>query len=137
MIEYSTTVRVRYSETDKMSIAHHANYLLWMELGRTEMLRDAGLSYKKMEDMGYSLPVCEVTCRYIKPALYDDIIEITVSIEELKKRTIKMRCEIYRENDKTLLAGGSTIHPCIHIKSGKISTFPEEILVILNKSIEK
>src|SRR5580658_4845472 len=76
MLKVDTTLRVRYSETDQMGIVYHANYLVWMEVGRVEYCRASGISYRDMERDGILLAVVEASCRYLSPALYDD--EVTV-----------------------------------------------------------
>ena len=127
----STTVRVRYSEIDKMNVAHNASYLHWFEIGRTELLRQAGYPYKKMEEEGIMLPVAEANCRYRVPARYDDELEIRTTVLEQKKRTVKLGCEIFRREDKTLLATGYTVHICVDIESGSITSLPEKFSNIL------
>jgi len=71
-----TRVRVRYADTDRMGIVYHANYLVWFEVGRTEWLRDAGWSYREIEEGGVSLPVIEAHCEYRQPALPSRVLEI-------------------------------------------------------------
>lgn len=122
----STTVRVRYSEIDKMNVAHNASYLHWFEIGRTELLRQIGYPYRQLEEDGIMLPVAEANCRYRIPARYDDKLEIRTSVLELKKRTVKLSCEIYRAEDNTLLATGYTVHICVDIASGAITSLPEK-----------
>ena len=71
-----SNVRVRYAETEKMGIVYYANYLVWFEVGRTDLLRARGWSYREMEGDGLSLPVVEAACAYRRPALYDDELEV-------------------------------------------------------------
>src|SRR6266496_3048052 len=71
-----TTIRVRYAETDKMGVVYYANYLVWFEVARADLLRSLGWSYREMEIAGLSLPVIEAHCRYLRPARYDDEIEV-------------------------------------------------------------
>ena len=71
-------VRVRYKETDQMGIAHHSNYIVWFEIGRTEYCRAAGLPYRSMEDAGLLILVTAVECRYRRPARYDDAVSVCV-----------------------------------------------------------
>ena len=72
----TTTLRVRYAETDQMGVVYHANYLVWFEVGRTDLLRQLGWTYREMEKTGVRLPVIEVECTYRSPARYDDEIEV-------------------------------------------------------------
>ncbi|HVT45844.1 MAG TPA: thioesterase family protein [Thermoanaerobaculia bacterium] len=98
-----TRVRVRYKETDQMGIAHHANYLVWFELGRTDLCREVGVSYRAIEDDGFLLVVTEVQCRYRIPYRYDDEVLIRTSVGRNASRSLRFD---YRLLD----AGGSIIH---------------------------
>ncbi|MGA3129445.1 MAG: thioesterase family protein [Terracidiphilus sp.] len=113
----TTQVRVRYAETDQMGIVYYANYLVWFELGRVELLRSLGLAYSKLEaDHGCILPVIEARCRYRSPARYDDEILIETRPALLRGSVIKFAYRIYRKLDqnekerKLLLAEGETVH---------------------------
>ena len=112
----TTEVRVRYAETDQMGIVYYANYLVWFELGRVEVLRAIGLSYKSLEtEHGCILPVIESRCRYRSPARYDDEILIETRPALLRGAVIKFAYRIYRKLDPTpegreLLAEGETVH---------------------------
>jgi acyl-CoA thioester hydrolase len=113
----TTQVRVRYAETDQMSVVYYANYLVWFELGRMEVLRAVGLSYRMLEsEHGCILPVIEARCRYRSPARYDDEILIETSPAMLRGSVIKFAYRIYRkanqggEERKLLLAEGETVH---------------------------
>jgi len=104
-------LRVRYSETDQMKIVYHTNYLTWLELGRTEYIREiAGISYKGVEEKGVLLPVTNATLSFHSPARYDDEIEIRTSIEYLTPIRMNLGYEIYRVNDNKLLVTGKTEH---------------------------
>ena len=111
-----TEVRVRYAETDQMGIVYYANYFVWFELGRVELLRSLGLAYSRLErDHGCILPVIETRCRYRSPARYDDEILIETSPAMLRGSVIKFAYRIYRklgqnEKERELLAEGETIH---------------------------
>ena len=76
--------RVRYAETDAMGVVHHSRYLPWMELGRTELLRQIGCSYRQTEESGYFFPIIEVDCRYHSPARYDDLVSVETTIKEIR-----------------------------------------------------
>jgi len=112
----TTQVRVRYAETDQMGIVYYANYLVWFELGRVELLRSLGLAYSKLEaDHGCILPVIEARCRYRSPARYDDEILIETRPAMLRGSVIKFAYTIYRRSDqkgkeRELLAEGETVH---------------------------
>jgi acyl-CoA thioester hydrolase len=102
--------RVRYAETDKMGVVYNSNYLIWFELGRVELMRDLGYSYRDLEEDGYLLPVAEANCRFKDPAAYDDEILIRTRIVRLRRSLIQFDYAIYRAEDLTLLATGATTH---------------------------
>jgi acyl-CoA thioester hydrolase len=113
----TTQVRVRYAETDQMGIVYYANYLVWFELGRVELLRSLGLTYSLLETRhGRILPVVEARCRYRSPARYDDEILIETRPVMLRGTVLKFVYEIYRKprqkekRRKLLLAEGETVH---------------------------
>src|SRR5579863_1508598 len=112
----TTEVRVRYAETDQMGIVYYANYLVWFELGRVELLRSIGLAYSRLEtDHGCILPVIDVSCRYKSPARYDDQILIETRPVLLRGTVLKFAYQIYRNSDqdgkeRELLAEGETVH---------------------------
>jgi acyl-CoA thioester hydrolase len=108
-------VRVRYAETDQMNVVYYANYLVWFEIGRVELLRSLGLAYSNMEkDHGLVLPVIESNCRYRHPARYDDQILIETRPTLVRGSVIKFGYRILRKNvadvDPVLLAEGETVH---------------------------
>jgi acyl-CoA thioester hydrolase len=122
---HETTVRVRYAETDQMGIAHHANYLIWFEAGRSELCRARGFSYKEMEDNDDALlVVAESYCRYKQPALYDEVLVIRTRIGEVRSRSIRFVYEVVRETDDELIAEGETLH-LVTDKSKRVRTMPE------------
>ncbi len=113
----TTEVRVRYAETDQMGVVYYANYLVWFELGRVELLRSLGLAYSRLEiDHGCMLPVIESRCRYRSPARYDDEILIETRPAMLRGTVLKFAYRIYRQANqegkerKLLLAEGETTH---------------------------
>ncbi|HEU5351692.1 MAG TPA: thioesterase family protein [Terracidiphilus sp.] len=109
-------VRVRYAETDQMGIVYYANYLVWFELGRVELLRSLGLAYSQLEkEHECILPVVEATCRYRAPARYDDEILIETRPSMLRGSVIKFAYQIWRKaaqkgEERKLLAEGETVH---------------------------
>ena len=109
MPESLTQVRVRYAETDQMGVVYHANYLIWMEVGRVEACRERGVQYREMERQdGVLLAVTEVSCRYLSPAFYDDEITIRTTIAEATARRVTFSYEISRGDRQ--LATGETRH---------------------------
>jgi acyl-CoA thioester hydrolase len=108
VIQSSVQVTVRYAETDMMGIVYHANYLPWFEVGRTTLLKEIGVPYRKLEEEGFRLPVLEVSAKYLKPALYDDTLEIRTTLRERPLLRIHLEYEVRR--DDQLLATGATVH---------------------------
>ena len=109
MSRAATTFRVRYGETDQMGVAYHPNYLVWCEIGRTELMRDLGLPYAELEARGTLLAVAEASVRYGAAAHYDDLIEVETRVESVKSRAITFAYEIRRlEPDPDRLARATT-----------------------------
>ena len=106
MINHSTKLRVRYSETDRMGFVYYGNYAQYIEVGRVEALRMVGISYKAIEDEGYLLPVRDFNIRYFKAAVYDDEITIHTSINKMPDNRISFDYEVKREEE--LLVTAST-----------------------------
>src|SRR4051812_33996807 len=122
---HETEVRVRYAETDQMGIAHHANYLIWFEAGRSDLCRARGFSYQEMEDEEDALMVvAESYCRYKQPALYDEMLVIRTRIGEVRSRSLRFVYEVVREADDELLAEGETLH-LVTDKDKRVRTLPE------------
>ena len=96
---FSTKLRVRYSETDKMGFCYYGNYAAFLELGRVELLRENKIVYKELEDLGILLPVSELSIKYLHPAKYDDLLKIKTTISELKGARIYFNYEIYNEKE--------------------------------------
>jgi acyl-CoA thioester hydrolase len=103
-------VRVRYAETDNMGVVYYANYLVWFEIGRTDLLRHAGWTYREMETEGFSLPVIEAHCQYSRPARYDDDLEVRTTGVLVSPVRLRFDYEIARAADGAALAHGHTIH---------------------------
>jgi acyl-CoA thioester hydrolase len=121
---HETEVRVRYAETDQMGIAHHSNYLIWFETGRSDLCRARGFSYKEMEEQaGALLVVAESYVRYKSPAYYEDILSVRTSISEIRSRSIRFNYEIRRDDD-TLIAEGETLH-LVTDQNQKVRSIPE------------
>jgi acyl-CoA thioester hydrolase len=106
MYEHATTVRVRYGETDRMDVVYYGNYAMYFEVGRVEAIRNLGVSYKALEEMGIILPVVELNIKYLRPAKYDDLITIKSQIKELPQdHVIIFDQEVYNESGKLLTIG--------------------------------
>jgi acyl-CoA thioester hydrolase len=127
MFTTETQVRVRYSETDQMGVVYHSNYFPYFETARAESIRQLGFTYADMEKMGIIMPVIEVQCRYMRPALYDDLLTIKVILKELP---VHHKIEFYHEvlNEKNeLLATGEIILYFMESKTMKKSIMPAEL----------
>ncbi len=116
-------VRVRYAETDKMGVVYYANYFVWFEVGRTDLLRERGWSYREMEGEGFALPVVEAVCEYQRPALYDDELEVQTTGVLLSPVRVRFDYRIVRPVDAATLAEGHTVHASLD-RSGKPARLP-------------
>ena len=116
-------VRVRYCDTDRMAVAHHGSYVLWFEEARSEWFRRRGKSYREMEEEGDLLQVVDLQCRYHSPVDYDDIVEIAVSVRELKRVSVTLAYECRRAPDGALCATGSTKLACVG-RDGRVRRLP-------------
>jgi acyl-CoA thioester hydrolase len=105
MFENSTKLRVRYGETDQMGYMYYGNYAEFYEVGRVEMLRSLGLTYSAMEEQGIKMPVLELHCKYLKPALYDEEITIRVVMDKMPGIRIHFRYELYNERNELINTG--------------------------------
>jgi acyl-CoA thioester hydrolase len=130
-----TQVRVTYRDTDQMGFAYYANYLVWFEMGRTELLRQAGYTYKQLESRNMFLPVHSCFCEYKTPARYDDLIRIRTRIANLSRASMSFEYEIYRHETDELLAKGETKHAFIN-HEGKIIRVGDEVRKILQGASE-
>ncbi len=120
---YSTTFNVRYAETDQMGIVHHSHYIVWMEEGRSALLRALGSSYADFEAEGVALAVSEVHAHYIAPARYDQAVTVRTRVAQVRSRAIEFEYEIIDAHDGRLLATGQTRHVCIR-RDGSVATIP-------------
>ena len=104
-------VRVRYAETDQMGVVYHANYLVWFEVGRVELMRSLGFDYRQLEaEEGCLIAVVEATARYKSPARYDDELAIRTRLVEARPSLVRFGYEVVRVTDGTLLCTGATTH---------------------------
>jgi len=102
--------RIVYRDTDQMGVVYHANYLVMMEMGRVEMLRAKGWSYREMEEAGILIPVLRAECEFRRPALYDDVVRIRTWMDSITRARIRFRYELRVEARSHLVARGSTEH---------------------------
>lgn len=107
MIKSELTFRVRYNEVDRMGYVHHGNYAAYFEMGRTELMRDHGVTYKDLEDEGVLLPLSDFVVQYYVPALYDDLLRMETTLQSFTGVRLVFEYKIYKEED-TLVAEGRT-----------------------------
>jgi acyl-CoA thioester hydrolase len=121
-----TTVRVRYAETDQMGVVYYANFFVWFEIGRVELLRQLGLEYRDMErEEGCFIAVADARCRYKAPARYDDVLTIRTRLKRMRGPVVHFAYEIVRPADGALLAEGETSHVVTDTQM-KMRTLPEK-----------
>jgi acyl-CoA thioester hydrolase len=121
----ASSVRVRYAETDQMGVAYHGNYFAWFEVGRTDLLRSHGVTYKELEAQDVHLPVIEAQARFVRPALYDDVLEIRTRVSAVSGARVTFAYEVRRNGD-AVLATGSTSHAAIDGR-GRPRRLPENL----------
>lgn len=123
-----THLRVRYGETDQMGFVYHPNYLVWCEIGRTELLRELGYAYADMERRGVRLAVAEASLRYARSATYDDPIRVVTRMQDVRSRTMTFHYDVYREGDSPeLLASAATTLIALD-ENGSPRRLPGELL---------
>ena len=125
MFEHTTKIRVRYGETDQMGYMYYGNYAEFYEVGRVEMLRSLGLTYKGMEESGIMMPVLELQCKYLKPALYDEEISIRVIMDKLPGIRIHFRYELTNPKGE-LINIGETLLVFINMKTNRPCLPPQD-----------
>ena len=127
-------LRVRYAETDQMKVVYHSNYIIWMEVGRVEFMRQLGFTYRDMEADGYHLPVVEVKCRYKSSAVYDDEILIRTHMSNQRGPMIRFSYDILRASDHALLAEGESTHFIVGSDMQR-ATLPEKYSAAFKKAM--
>jgi acyl-CoA thioester hydrolase len=136
MLIHEFQKRVRYGETDQMGYLYYGNYAQYYEIGRVEMLRTSGLTYREMEqERGVLMPVVSLQMRYVRPAYYDELLTIRTTLRRLPEKFITFEVEIFNENRK-LVNGGSVRLCFVEAKSGKTIPAPEFLLEKLRTHFE-
>jgi len=130
MITSRASVSVRYAETDMMGVVYHGSYLPWLEIGRTQLLKDHGVPYRTLEADGFFLPVVEVNLRYLRPAKYDDEVVVTTILKEKPSLRIRMEYELHRGVE--LIATATSVHVFID-RSGKPVRPPAAFVSIMDR----
>jgi acyl-CoA thioester hydrolase len=129
-MESITSIRVRYAETDAMGIVHHAVYPIWMELGRSDLLRDLGHSYAEWEERGVMLSVAELHVTYRARARYDELLEVRTRLKEAGRRSETFAYTILREG--TRLAEGESVH-VVTGPDGRARVMPDDLLQLISR----
>jgi acyl-CoA thioester hydrolase len=119
-------VRVRYAETDQMGVVYYANYFVWFEVGRTDLLRTLGGTYRDLESEGIFLPVIEAACEYAQPSRYDDVLEIRTTGRVLSPIRVEFSYEVVRVADGVAVATGRTAHAAIG-RGGRPCRLPAQV----------
>jgi acyl-CoA thioester hydrolase len=134
---HETRVRVRYAETDQMGVVYHSNHLIWFEVGRVELMREMGFSYRDMErEDGRFIAVAEVKCRYRAPVYYDEEIVIRTRLKNVRESVVVFSYELVRADTNTLLAEGETTH-IVTDSNMKVATLPGKYLAAFREAIAK
>jgi acyl-CoA thioester hydrolase len=132
-----TRLRVRYAETDQMGVVYHSNHLIWFEVGRVELMRQMGFSYRDMErDDERFIAVAEVTCRYRAPVYYDDEVLIRTRLKTVRESVVVFSYELVRADNNALVAEGETTHIVTDAKM-KVAALPEKYLTAFRAAIGK
>ena len=126
MAASTTTVRVRYAETDRMGVVYYANYFIWFEVARTDLLRHLGWSYREMEGTGVMLPVISAECHYTRPARYDDEIEIHTTGRLCSPVRVEFEYEVKVKGREEVVARGKTMHAAMN-PEGRACRLPERV----------
>ncbi|MFA3784125.1 acyl-CoA thioesterase [Melioribacteraceae bacterium 4301-Me] len=136
MLKHITSLRVRYADTDKMQFVYNGKYLEYFEVGRTELLRSTGLSYREVEKAGFQLPLIEANVKYKNPATYDDILEIEAAVKELYSPKVHIEYIIRKKDTGELIAEGFTTHVFINSLTKKVVKPPQIYIDALKKYFE-
>ena len=132
-----TRVRVRYAETDQMGVVYHSNHLIWFEVGRVELLRQLGFSYRDMErEDGRFIAVAEAKCRYRAPVFYDEEVVIRTRMKHVRESVVVFCYELLRANGGALLAEGETTH-IVTDANMKVAALPEKYLTVFRGAMGK
>lgn len=132
-----TRLRVRYAETDQMGVVYHSNHLIWFEVGRVELMRQMGFTYRDMErEEGRFIAVAEATCRYRAPVFYDEEVIIKTRLKTVRESVIIFSYELTRAHDGGLLAEGETTHIVTDSKM-KVARLPDKYLNVFRAAVKK
>lgn len=128
MISSITTIRARYADTDQMKMVYYAKYFEYFESARSDLLRDIGLPYPEIEQMGFYLPVIEAHAKYYKAARYDELVKVTTILRERPLAKIRLEYQIHNAETDELLVEGYTVHSFVNASTKKPTRAPERFL---------
>ncbi len=134
MIRASTEIRVRYADTDQMRMVYYSRYFEYFEQGRSDLLRDVGLPYSRIESLGFFLPVAEAYARYLKPARFDDLLTVTTMLRDIPQARVRIDYELHNGESGDLLVTGHTCHSFIEAATGKVSRPPAVFIESIQKA---
>ena len=136
-MQTETKLTVRYAETDQMGVVHHSNYAIWFEVGRTDFLKDIGLSYSKIEANGVMFPLYELQCKFIASAKYEDEITIITTLKSISRSRVCFSYQVRISKDNKLIATGETMHAWTNkaMKPINAQKIVPEIFSVLNQLI--
>jgi acyl-CoA thioester hydrolase len=132
-----TRLRVRYAETDQMGVVYHSNHLIWFEIGRVELIRQLGFTYRDMErDDDRFIAVAEAKCRYRAPIYYDDEVIVRTRLKSVRESVVHFSYELFRAGNGTILAEGETTH-IVTDSNMKVAALPEKYLKVFREAVGK
>lgn len=136
MLSNRTTSRVRYGDTDRMGYAYYANYLRWFEVGRSELFRSLGMTYREIEEKGIYLPVSEAYCHYLLPVRYDDSLVIETTLDTAIKGAMKFNYRLFEAVAEKPVAEGYTKHPFV-TPEGRVVRPPRFLQDFIARKLEE
>ncbi|HUI63220.1 MAG TPA: thioesterase family protein [Bacteroidota bacterium] len=137
MIKHTSSIRVRYADTDQMKFAYYGKFFEYFEQGRSDLLRSVGLAYGAVEEMGLFLPVIEAHASYKRAARYDDLLSVVTILRDAPVARVRLDYEVYKEGEKELLADGYTIHSFVIAATGKPTRAPAQFVEAIEKANAK
>lgn len=135
MVKHTSSIRIRYADTDQMKFAYYGKFFEYFEEGRSDLLRSIGLPYTRVEEMGLFLPVIEAHASYKKAARYDDLLQVVTVLRDAPVARVRLDYEVYRDGEKDLLAEGYTIHSFVSAETGKPTRAPAQFVEAIEKAI--
>ena len=135
MIRFASQIRVRYADTDQMKIAYYGKFFEYFEQGRSDLLRDIGLPYPRVEEMGLHLPVIEAHATYKVGAKYDDLLTVVTCLRDVPVARVRLDYEVYRDGEQELVADGYTIHSFVNASTRRPTRAPAQFIEAIEKAM--